>query len=324
MTVIRYVPTKRIKRISNEPVLTMSDTQADPHDNTKIAIIQTGSWGDNINSTLMLQPLKARYPQSRIEVHTSTYFGSAFANNPYIDKLIKHPSTDKNSSLHLAVILPPKLSGYDIVFNPHPMFNGDKWTSIKHPELGTNLILAWVRALEHNDIEYTLPLQTILQLTADEVRNVDAFCSKVDKFADSRNILMEVAGESGQSFWTPQWTVTVGKHLLNGNTNLFISRRDNGSDIASLQQYAPGRVYFVGGLTIRECAELYNRCHAFFSVSSGLSNACNTNWCRNNVTWVEVVNSLQCSSAPIRAEGKIYWHHNNVNEFIGMLQSRNI
>lgn len=312
----------RFIKNSREP--DMSVIAAEPHDGTKIAIVQTGSWGDNVNSTLMLKPLKAKYPNCRIEVHTSTYYASAFVNNPLIDKLIKHPSSNKQSSIHLSCIVTPKLTGYDIIFNPHPMYNGDKWTSVKHPEMEANLILAWVRALEDQGVEYELPLETILELTPKEIGNVNAFCGKIPNFDGSRNILMEVFGESGQSFWNPSWTMAVGKHLLNGETNLFISRRENSKDVAELQRHAPGKVFFAGGLTIRECAELYNRCQAFFSVSSGLSNACNTNWGKNDITWVETTNSGAVTSAPVRAEGKIFWHNNNLNAFIAMLREKSI
>jgi len=315
-------PISRFIKNQREP--DMSVIAAESHDEIKIAIVQTGSWGDNVNSTLMLKPLKAKYPNCRIEVHTSTYYASAFTNNPLIDKLVKHPSSDKNSSIHLSCVVTPKLTGYDIVFNPHPMYNGDKWTSIKHPELGTNLILAWVRALEDQDVEYQLPLETVLRLTNKEINKVNAFCEKVPNFNNSRNILMEVAGESGQSFWNPSWTVTVGRHLLDGNTNLFISRRENSKDVLELQQHSPGRVFFAGGLTIRECAELYNKCQAFFSVSSGLSNACNTDWGKNDIIWIETTNSEAVTSAPVRSEGKTFWHNNDLNAFVTMLRERSI
>jgi len=316
MVITRYIKNRR--------QVDVSTYTATEHNGTKIALVQTGSWGDNVNSTLMLKPLRAKYPDCRIEVHTSTYYASAFHNNPLIDKLIKHPSTDKQSSIHLACLVPDRLVGYDIVYNPHPMYNGDKWTSIQHPELGTNLILAWVRALEESGVEYELPLETIMQLTPSEVGKVDQLCGKIKRFGKYRNILMEVAGESGQSFWNHNWTVAVGKHLLDGKTNLFISRRENSFDVAELQKYAPGKVHFVGDLTIRECAELFNRCQAFFSVSSGLSNACNTNWCKNDIVWVETVNSAAVTSAPVRSEGKIFWHHNDLNKFIQMLGSQAI
>jgi len=208
------------------------------------------------------------------------------------------------------------------------MVNPDKWTSTKTGTLGTNLICAWVRALEDADIPYTMPLESIMQLTTAEVDKVRRYCGAINM--DRKNVLMEVHGESGQTFWTPHWTKIVGKALVNNpNVNLFISRRHNAEDVQELAGIAPGRVHFVGGLTLRECAELFNRCHAFFSVSSGLSNACNTNWCKKDIEWIETVNGdgnggSVVHSAPIRSEGKTFWYDNNLDAFVNMLREKGL
>lgn len=273
----------------------------------------------------MLKPLKAHFPNSVIDVFTSTNYGAAFLNNPFINKLIQFDAHTKEQALHLVITVPPLVQGhgYNLIMCPHPMINGDKWTSIRFGHLGTNLICAWVRALEEANIPFEMPLETILRLTEEEVTKVNNYCSHVDM--NKRNILMETEGLSGQTFWNRDWTVRVGKHLLtNENTNLFISRGYPDSDIVELQQFAPGRMHFVGGLSIRECAELFNRCQIFFSVSSGLSNACNTNWCKKDVKWIETINSDAASSAPIRREGKIFWMDNNLDNFINMLIAQGI
>jgi hypothetical protein len=301
---------------TKQPKYSQKDTRK------KICLIQTGSWGDNINSTLMFGPIKNHFDDCVLDVHTSTYYVSAFANNPLINNLVTYKADTKQSALHLTLTIPPQISqsGYDLVLAPHPMYNPDKWNSVKHPKFGDNLIYAWVRALEEHKIPYTLPLETSLRLSQPEISRVVKFREKVKDFDRSRNILMEVHGESGQTFWDHTWTIVAGKYLLKHKyTNLFISRRHNSGDIQELSQSAPGRVYFVGDLSIRECAELFNHCDAFFSVSSGLSNACNTNWCKNDIKWVETINSPAVTSAPIRKEGKVFWTHNDKKEFLKML-----
>lgn len=293
----------------------------------KIALVQTGSWGDNINSTLMFPPLRDKYPNCVIDVYTSSYYANAFYNNPFVNHIIKYMATDKQSALHLTVTIQPAIKnrGYDHIFAPHPMFNPENWTSIDHPEIGVNLICAWIRALEHAKIPYKWPLETSLRLTEAELQRVAGFCKKIKNMKQMRNVLMEVHGESGQTFWDHTWTILACKHLLaHPQTNLFISRRHNSSDVEELQKHAPGRVYFVGDLSLRECAELFNRCQVFFSISSGLSNACNTNWCRNDILWVETVNSPSVTSAPIRKDGKIFWTKDDKKAFIEMLKSKGI
>jgi len=291
----------------------------------RICLIQTGCWGDCINSTLMFKPIKDKYPDSIIDVYTSSHYGSAFYNNPYIHKLIQFKASMKNPALHLMNLIPKVVesSGYDLILNPHPMINPDKWESIKNNHLGVNLICAWIRALEDNDIEYELPLETILQLTDEETTTVDQFCKDIP-MDGRRNILMETHGESGQTDWTPEWTKEVGEHLLDGNTNIFVSRRNRCRGVEHLQNISENNIWFAGKLSIRECAELFNRCDMFFSVSSGLSNACNTNWCKNDIVWVESTNSQGCSSFPLRSEGKLFWHDRSVIDFIEMLKDNNI
>lgn len=306
--------------LPNQPMPTYakSDTRM------KIAIIQTGSWGDNINSTLMLRPIKKKFGSSVIDVYTSTLYGSAFHNNSYINNLIEYRADTKNDALHLTLTIPEQLVGrnYDLILSSHPMFNHGNWNSINHPELGDNLIYAWVRALEHNNIPYDMPLETILELTRKEIENVLEYMYNIRPA--TRNILMEVSGESGQTFWNPNWTIEVSKYLLDGNTNLFISRKNDSDDIQELERWAPNNVFFVGHLTIRECAELFNHCQVFFSVSSGLSNACNTNWCKKDIKWFETVNSPAVTSAPVRSSGKVFWYKDDIGAFISMLKDNQI
>lgn len=284
-----------------------------------IAIIQPGSWGDNINSTLMLKPLKTKYPLAQIDIYTTRSYYSAFDNNPFVSNLIVAEATGKNTCLNFVNIYPELLErkGYQHIINASPFINPGCWSSSKYPSLGENLILSWARALDKLEIEYDLPLETVMVLRQDEIDKVTRYLDALDIHAKSAfKLLMEVEGESGQSFWNPQWTHEVCEMLARDHkTTIFISKREQDPTISHLMKQFPGRIYFVGHLSIRECAELYNKCNGFLSISSGLSNACNTNWCNKTNKWIEVVNSEACSSMPIRREGKVFWHKNDLNEF---------
>ncbi len=290
----------------------------------KFALVQTGCFGDCVNSTLMFEPIKKKWPNSRIDVHTSTVYGSAFHNNPLIDRLFEHEAKDKNSALHLHLVIPKLLvdAGYDWVEMAHPMFecNHGNWTSIQNGHLGTNLICAWVRALEHKGVPYTLPLRTSLRLTDAEHQRANEF---VDTFSTHRRrVLMELGAESGQTQWTDEWTIAVGRQILShDDVELLISRRHDSSDIAQLAAEFGGRAHFVGGLSLRECAAVYDRCHAFISTSSGLSNVCNTQERRTDLAWYEVINNLSCSSFPVRSEGKVFWTSGDLGGFVEKLRS---
>lgn len=286
----------------------------------KIALIQPGSWGDNINSTLMFKPIHDHWPDAKIDVYTSTIFGSAFHNNPHISNLIETPANSKQEALHQLVTTPPLLKnrGYNIILNPHPMINPDKWTSTKN-DYGTNLICAWIRALEDNNIPYDPKLETILKLNDLEVEKAERLYRTIDK---SRPLtIMEITGESGQTFFNEVWLDQILNTLCTRNQNVAISNRTTNQLIEKYKKKYPHQVYFIGSLSLRECVVIFNKSSRFISVSSGLSNACNTNYAKKDIQWIEIINSPAVSSAPIRAEGKQFWYENNVQKFVQHLST---
>ena len=289
----------------------------------KIAIVQLGSFGDNINSTLMIAPIKAKYPDSKLTIHTASKYESAFWRCPGVDEIIKHHADTKDATFNLYNTVPAlvKSMGYDLVMVPAPILHPGEWSSLKHPELGTNLILSFVRDLERHDISYELPLKTVLRLTPQEYLKAQEFCKHLPP--NRRNVLMEVHAESGQTFWNANWTIEVGKHLLKKPTNLLISRAFSGHDVTALQNSCPphSSVYCLHGHSLRECAEIFNHCEAFLSVSSGLSNACNTDHCKTDIDWIETVNSDTVNSAPIRSAKKMFVYKNDISNFIKILRT---
>lgn len=293
----------------------------------RIAFVQLGSYGDNINSTMMLKPIKDYWQGCTVDVHTTDLYAGAFHNNPYVDRLVDYHAATKSACFDLYNSVPRLVDGmkYDKVIVPAPILHPTRRNSLLHPEFGENIITTFMRVMEDNGIPYEFPVKTVLRLTPDEVHGVDAWLAGVKaQLGGKRNILMEVHGESGQTHWNPDWTTAVGRHLMKQRSNLFISRRDKTAEIARLEQEFPGHVYWAGGLSIRQCAELFNRCDLFMSVSSGLSNACNTDWCKTDIKWVEAVNSMTVTSAPVRKDGKIFWYHNDLPRFLKMLSDAGI
>jgi ADP-heptose:LPS heptosyltransferase len=272
-----------------------------------IAIIQGGCFGDNVNSTLMLKPLKNKF-ETEIHIYTSERYHTPFINNPYVDDIIKVDTNSKDESLNLARTLKPV--GYDLVINSHPLINRN-WSSNLHPELGENLILAWVNTLESMDIKYDYPLETELYLTSEEMENINNFINKLNR--RDGVVLMECEGESGQSFWSNRWTTSIIDYLTKRNKTILVSCRNQ---IKTFHN----NVIWVGNMSIRTVSGIFDHCDAFISVSSGLSNACNVIQRSKNVKWFEVVNSLTCSSNVIRSDGKIFHHDNNIDSFIKKLE----
>lgn len=278
----------------------------------KIAVVSPGCWGDCINSTIMFKPIKDHYGHDcQLDIFTSTKYHTAFINNPHINNLYQTDVTSKNDALNLVHVIKP--IGYDLVINSHPMIN-KTWSSNLNRTLGENLILAWVNCLEYNNIPYTLPLKSDLILTPHERSQADAFMSRISK--GKGYVLMECEGESGQSFWNPIWTRDVILTLTKMGYITLVSCIGQRDLITSLQLQTANKAIWVGSASIRTVAGIYDNCDAFISVSSGLSNACNTQQRRKVKHWFEVINSLTCSSNVVgTTEYKTFWHKNDVNEF---------
>jgi ADP-heptose:LPS heptosyltransferase len=280
----------------------------------RIAVIQGGCFGDNVNSTLMFGPIKRKYPQSTIDVFTAERYSSPFVNNPHISRIIATATGSKNESLNLAYSTKPV--GYDLVINSHPLVN-KKWSSDLHPELGENLILAWVSTLESLGIEYDCPLEPELYLTEDELQRSRRLIESIDR--RSGIVLMECEGESGQSFWNHNWTNQVIQRLVQMDKTVLVSCINLREKIEKINRDSGGAVKWLGSESIRTVSGVFDYCDGFISVSSGLSNACNVTQRSKSVKWVEVVNSLVCSSNVIRSEGKTFWHQNDLGDFLQAL-----
>jgi len=277
----------------------------------KIAVVQTGCWGDNVNSTLMFKPIKNKYPNSTMDIFTSDRYHTPFINNPYINEIIKLPSSNKNDALHLMHTIKPQ--GYDLIVKNHPMLN-QNWSSHKNPQLGENLILSWVNWLESNDVPYEMPLTTDLILTQEEENTPKEFIEKHISKDRKGIVLIEAESESGQSFWNAHWTDFISKTLCQKGYIVLINSIREAGLAQNLQAQTQNRIIWIGGFAIRTVAAFYDHCSAFISVSSGLSNACNTQQRKIIPTWIEVVNSLTCSSNVIRSTGKTFWHDNDMSK----------
>jgi ADP-heptose:LPS heptosyltransferase len=92
----------------------------------KIAFIQLGSWGDNVNSTMMLKPIKNKYPGCTIHVHTTDLYASAFINNPHVDQIHTTSAANKAACFDLYNVIPKAVESsglYDKVFIPAPILH---------------------------------------------------------------------------------------------------------------------------------------------------------------------------------------------------------
>lgn len=285
----------------------------------KIAFIQLGSWGDCCNSTLMFKPLLDKYKDAEIHVFTTTLYQSAFTNNRFVKTINPHPCTSKTHAFDLYNTVPDMVrkSGiYDKVFCPAPILMAGKRNSLRHPELGENLWCSFLRALEDDDVPYTLPPVAELNLTVAEVANANKWLQKLPP-AHNKRVIMECYAESGQTYWNESWMTEVTKVLLKRGHQVIMSNKGPTKAIDALVNQGA----HLANIPLRECVHVFNSCEAFISISSGFCNACCSSAAKRDALWFEAVNSDTCSSRILRAGRKDshYWYHNDCAGFIDLI-----
>lgn len=295
----------------------------------KIGFVQLGSFGDCINSTLMIEPIVNHftndYGHVELDVITTTFYRDAFVNCPNVNRIIAYEAKSKKAAFDLYNSIPASIANnksYDKVFVPAPILLPNHRNSLKHPEFGNNLICTFMRALEEEGIDYKFPVKTQLRLGIDEINEVNKFINNIGfNTYNPRFILMEVHGESGQTYWNDNWTNKVLDYLTTDPNNIiFVSRRELTKNVKSFIDNGKN-VIDASKLSLRCCGELFNRCDVFIGVSSGLTNICNTSWCKKNIQWFEAVNSPTVCSAPLRETDKNFFFDDDCDGFIRLLKS---
>ena len=288
----------------------------------KIAFIQLGSWGDCCNSTLMFKPLLDKYKDAEIHVFTTTLYQSAFANNRYVKTINAHPCQSKTQAFDLYNVVPKMVeqSGiYHKVFCPAPILMAGKRNSLRHPELGENLWCSFLRALEEDDVPYTMPPLAQIDLTASEISNAQQWLNKIPKPSNKR-VLMECVAESGQTYWNKTWCQEVTRFLLKRGHQVLISCKDMAHALGrEIKNDLTSKGAIELSLPLRDCIHVFNHSDAFISISSGFCNACCSSAAKREIMWFEVVNDTTVSSRILREDKGHYYYRNDMNGFIKLL-----
>jgi hypothetical protein len=142
--------------------------------------------------------------------------------------------------------------------------------------------------------------------------------------------MMEISGESSQTYWNHNWTVLAIKTLMekyDGNVIILIScGGPEPQGISQLRaQYRQNnidRIYFLNQFNLPEVAMIFNGCHIFLGVSSGTSNAVHSHQCKRDVQWFEAVNDPVWASFPLGIDNKTFYYGQNPNEYCKILSDK--
>lgn len=255
----------------------------------KVGIFGTWGNGDIIISTPVLKYKETLWPKAQIVWITQADKIDIFAHNPFVTEV----RTPEN----------PNALPNEIFFSP-----GYSPTSFKKENpivedldmlyfpvlwLHKNM-LHFPYGLFHREIfgyDKSLPVHPCLFFTQQEDISAENFVSQLP---NKWNIMLETECRSYQTEWNQQTTISVMDECrkILESCNFIFASPGSGNDFGVGN---PG-VVDCSSFSIRQCIPVYNRCHLFLGVSSGVSQA-TCSWPSNpSVPRIDYVRSENYSS----------------------------
>ncbi len=276
-----------------------------------VAIIQLVSYGDVLLSTCVTDAIKKHRPDWRITFVTSSICGDAIRNNPSIDEIKIIQVKNKQEAFDNWGHITDKIkSQFDRVIIPWAgILQPSDWRLINNHLGANNFMWAYPRMVQSLGMPYSGKIKTFLYPTPDEYSKVRSFLNSLDR-VQHKMIMMEIAGDSGQTHWNITWTEAAIKLLISiyPKMHLFISHGgpepQHLSELRKIYNKKKQHIHYMNNMSLREMSILYNDCDIMFSVSSGTANACMTHLCKKNIRWFELVNAAHWDSFPM-------WHDQN-------------
>ena len=183
----------------------------------KILVIQTAFIGDAILTLPMIQKLKEKYPDSRIDVLAIPSTGEIFSASPHIEEVLTIDKKQKDRSVFALIrfIKNIKTANYDIIYSPHRSLrsalivfgSGTKETfgfsnsSLKH--VYKNLV---TYEPKHHEVRRNLELIGFSKNDSDwlikpEISTGEAAKEKIDKFIEGNSLNSKLAAVAPGSVW---------------------------------------------------------------------------------------------------------------------------
>jgi ADP-heptose:LPS heptosyltransferase len=227
------------------------------HTSKKIILIHFYSNGDCLYATAVARQIKQDFQNCHLSWAIASNCKSIIANNPYIDEIIVVDYVHRNDTEVMNQLKAKiNLMDYDHVFITHPSY-------IENMALYDGCIRSNV--LNAYPYPITVPITPVLQLTNEEISNVEAF-AKEHRLGTYKNvILFEFAPQSGQLNITTEAAVAMAEDM--------VSMKDIAVILSSAKKIEHSNTAIIDGsiLTLRETAALTHYCHLLVGCSSGIT-----------------------------------------------------
>ena len=292
-----------------------------------LGIVAMASWGDVIISTIIPKVYKDQRPDTKITFYTSSACAGALLNNPSIDNLVVIPASKDHSWAIQDSIIADARKKHEKVITPWAGFTPQcDWIPLNRPgwdyEFHPNFMWATVRTAQSEGLAVPNPPVIYLYPWPEEIENANKFVASLNN--GRRKVIMEVEGQSGQSWMRQSWIDPIMTVFMEKwkDVDLLISKGgDESPEIAAAKAKWPGRVHLMNKLSLREVSVVFNSCDAFIGCSSGTGNACHTHLCKKNILWFETVKDRLWDSWPLRPYGKFYHRSEDPQTFFDLIRN---
>lgn len=228
-------------------------------DRPHILLVQLYSNGDCLFATAVARQIKTDHPDCHLTWAVAKNCQAILQGNPYIDaiRIVDEVPRDNVAAFRRfrAKLLQEKTAGQwqDVIIT----HNMDRNLALYDGTIRGMLLRAYGKPI-------TVPVQPVLQLSAEELEKVKAFASRYRLHAFKFVVLWEYAPQSGQLTFDPAWVDHVARELTKDPDTCVI--------LSSARKFASTpQIIDASELTIRENAALTHHCHLLIGCSSGIT-----------------------------------------------------
>ncbi len=246
---------------------------------SEYAIYVLQALGDLVTTSHIARQLKADDPNCYVVWFVLRKNAFILRGNPYIDEIVELEGNNKDLDARVEEF--KLLRPWKRFIVPQPHLSYDKLPGGDLTEL--------VKAAAQ--LDWTVPYVPVMRLSDEEIRNARAY---VASLPPGIKIMVETEFQSEQSPWNATYAKLMVQQLRHLEPVFVFSAKNEPAYLNELRQDYD-RIAWCQ-LPFRENAELYNHMDAFIGVSSGISCLSYTDWCREDVPHVEVVNNTHWST----------------------------
>lgn len=229
----------------------------------RILLGQHGSNGDCLYATIIARQIKSDHPSCRLTWAVASKCSHLLANNPYVDEVWEWPIKEWPDLENAWYEFERRIKDDQII--------RESYDEIILPQVWPNNFRNFdgtVRPsiLRAYDVEYTVPIDSVIELDETEKLNVKKFVDEnnIDKYR--HKILFECSSKSGQSYVTPSFALEVANIVSKKIPDccfIITTHEEIRSDQTNIISASP--------VSFRENLALIEYCSMFVGCGSGLT-----------------------------------------------------